>query len=343
MSSSTPPEPIERIDLRPFPTWERHDRMLMAFDRLAPNQAVDFINDHEPKALRVTVEGDREGVLLWDSRNAGDGRWMIRLTRLPEPTFGGEAPRIAFLRRCTMFKTATAETLREIDRVAKERTYHDRMVIVAEGTNWNEFGLVRRGVVEVTRATDEDREIVLYDVPPYGGFNEVAVFDEGTAEVTVIARGDVDVLEVPGQFMRQLITRSAEVATGCARFFAQRQRRLTSAAGNLAFGRVLTRIARVLLDYSSHGQGKAKGISGVERITQSDLAARVGTVRDMGSRALSHLEDMGAIELRRGRVVMLNRAKLEEIVRTGKVGPDDKAGDDQAAGDGKAEAETSAT
>jgi CRP-like cAMP-binding protein len=338
MSSSTPPEPIERIDLRPFPTWERHDRMLMAFDRLAPNQAVDFINDHEPKALRVTVEGDREGVLLWDSRNAGDGRWMIRLTRLPEPVLGGEAPRIAFLRRCTMFKSATAETLREIDRVAKERSYHDRMVIVAEGTNWNEFGLVRRGVVEVTRATDEDREIVLYDVPPYGGFNEVAVFDEGTAEVTVIARGDVDVLEVPGQFMRQLITRSAEVATGCARFFAQRQRRLTSAAGNLAFGRVLTRIARVLLDYSSHGQGMAKGISGVERITQSDLAARVGTVRDMGSRALSHLEDMGAIELRRGRVVMLNRAKLEEIVRTGKVGPDDKA-----AGDGKAEAETSAT
>ena len=45
---------------------------------------------------------------------------------------------------------------------------------------------------------------------------------------------------------------------------------------------------------------------------------RVGTVRDMGSRALSHLEDMGAIQLRRGRVVLLNRAALEEIVRTGK-------------------------
>jgi CRP/FNR family cyclic AMP-dependent transcriptional regulator len=321
---STHPEPVERIDLRPLPTWERHDRMLMAFDRLAPNQVAEFINDHEPKALRATVEGDREGVLLWDSRNAGDGRWVIRITRLPEPALGGEAPRIAYLRRCTMFKTATQETLREIDRVAKERTYHDRMVIVAEGTTWTEFGLVRRGVVEVTRATDEDREIVLYDVPPYGGFNEAAVFDEGTAEVTVIARGDVDVLEIPAQFMRQLITRSPEIATGVARFFAQRQRRLTSAAGNLAFGRVLTRIARVLLDYASPQEGMAPGVSGVERITQSDLAARVGTVRDMGSRALSHLEDMGAIELRRGRVVMLNRAALEEIVRTGKAAPNEK-------------------
>jgi hypothetical protein len=40
----------------------------------------------------------------------------------------------------------------------------------------------------------------------------------------------------------------------------------------------------------------------------------------MGSRALSHLEDMGAIQLRRGRVVALNRATLEEIVRGGKSG-----------------------
>jgi len=38
----------------------------------------------------------------------------------------------------------------------------------------------------------------------------------------------------------------------------------------------------------------------------------------MGSRALSHLEDMGALELRRGRVVKLDRAKLQEIVRTGR-------------------------
>lgn len=309
-------EPVERIDLRPLPTWERYDRMLAAFDRLASGQMAEFINDHEPKALRASLEQEREGIVLWDARNAGDGRWIVRVSRLPEPATLGDTPRIGFLRRCTMFRTAPKEVLREIDRVAKERAYHDRMVIVAEGTNWPELGIVRRGVVETTRATDEDREIVLYDVSPYSMFNEAAVFDEGTAEVTVIARGDVDTVELPAQFVRQLIQRSPEVALGCARYFAQRQRRLTGAAGNLAFGRVLTRIARVLLDYASTDAGMARGVSGVERITQSDLAARVGTVRDMGSRALSHLEDLGAIELRRGRVMRLDRVKLEEVVRT---------------------------
>ena len=314
-------EPVERIDLRQFPTWERHERMLAAFDKLAPHQVVEFTNDHEPKALRASLEAERDGTLLWDVRNLGDGRWLVRITKLPEPTVTGEPPRLAFFRRTTMFRAAPIETLRELDRVVKERSYQDRMVIVAEGTAWSELGAVRRGVVEVTRATDEDREIVLYDVPAYSMFNEAAVFDEGTADVTVIARGDVDLIEIPAAFMRQLITRSPEVAQGVARFFAQRQRRLASAAGNLAFGRVLTRIARVLLDYASPDEGLAKGIAGVERITQSDLAARVGTVRDMGSRALSHLEDMGAIQLRRGRVILLNRAVLEDVVRTGKAQP----------------------
>ena len=314
--NSSATEPAERIDLRPLPTWERVDRMLVAFDKIAAGQMVEFINDHEPKALRASLDQAREGISLWDVRNAGDGRWVIRLTRLPEASTLGDTPRISFLRRCTMFRNVPKEILREIDRVSKERTYHDRMVIVAEGTNWPELGIVRRGVVEVTRATDEDREIVLYDVSPYSMFNEAAVFDEGTAEVTVIARGDVDTVEVPAPFVRQLLVRSPEVATGCARYFAQRQRRLTGAAGNLAFGRVLTRIARVLMDYASPDAGMARGVSGVERITQSDLAARVGTVRDMGSRALSHLEDLGAIELRRGRVMRLDREKLEEVVRT---------------------------
>lgn len=311
-------QPIERVDLRELPSWDRHDRVLAAFDRLAPGQAAEFVNDYEPKSLRGELENEREGTFIWDLRNAGDSRWILRLQRLPDPSMQGDTPRIAFLRQIRMFRSAHTDLLREIDRVAKERNYHDRMVIVAEGTNWPTLGIVRRGVVEVTRAADEGREIVLYDVSPYSMFNEASVFDEGTAEATVIARGEVEIIELPAQFVRGLLQRSPEIALGAARFFAQRQRRLSGAAGNLAFGRVLTRIARVLMDYASPQAGMAPGEAGVERITQSDLAARVGTVRDMGSRALSHLEDLGALELRRGRVVKLDRAKLEEIARNGK-------------------------
>lgn len=317
-TEGTTHDPVVKVDLRQYPTWERLEHLLAGFDRLNGGESAEFINDHEPKALRASVDSERENQVLWDVRNAGDGRWIIRITRLLDAMLSSEPPRVSFLRRCTMFRTAPRDVLREIDRVSKERSYHDRMVIVAEGTNWQELGIVRTGIVEVTRSTDEGREIVLHDVTPNSMFNEAAVFDEGNAEVTVVARGEVEVIELPAAFVRNLVVRSPEVAMGVARFFAQRQRRISQAAGNLAFGRVLTRIARVLLDYASPAEGMASGVGGVERITQSDLAARVGTVRDMGSRALSHLEELGAIELRRGRVIRMDRAKLEEIMKNSK-------------------------
>ena len=73
--------------------------MLAAFDRLAPGQTVEFTNDHEPKALRASLDQEREGIALWDVRNAGDGRWVVRLMRLPEASTLGDTPRIAFLRQ----------------------------------------------------------------------------------------------------------------------------------------------------------------------------------------------------------------------------------------------------
>jgi len=114
-------------------------------------------------------------------------------------------------------------------------------------------GLLGLGVPIEYVPPDEDREIVLYDVSPYSMFNEAAVFDEGKAEVTVIARGDVDTVEVPAAFIRQLIVRSPEVAAGCARYFAQRQRRLTGTACKPAFRRVLPRAAPSMRTAASDG------------------------------------------------------------------------------------------
>jgi CRP/FNR family transcriptional regulator len=50
--------------------------------------------------------------------------------------------------------------------------------------------------------------------------------------------------------------------------------------------------------------------SGQGRLTQDDLAARVGTVREVVARSLKELENIGAIEVQRGRIKILDRKKL---------------------------------
>ncbi len=74
----------------------------------------------------------------------------------------------------------------------------------------------------------------------------------------------------------------------------------------LSFYTVTTKLARLLREIP-HDQLSG---SGAQRLTQDDLAARIGTVREMVSRSLKELERCGAIEVNRGKITIVDRDQL---------------------------------
>jgi CRP-like cAMP-binding protein len=79
-----------------------------------------------------------------------------------------------------------------------------------------------------------------------------------------------------------------------------------SAMGNLSFNKVSQRVAVALLD-GTDGNGTTV------RETQAELAAEVGTTREVVARCLADLQDAGAIKLGRGRIVVLDRDYLQQV------------------------------
>jgi CRP/FNR family transcriptional regulator len=81
---------------------------------------------------------------------------------------------------------------------------------------------------------------------------------------------------------------------------------LIGKVAELSFYTVTARLARLLRQLSS------KQLSGdnSERLTQDDLASRIGTVREVVSRSLKELEKNGAIDVQQGKIEILNREKL---------------------------------
>jgi CRP-like cAMP-binding protein len=77
--------------------------------------------------------------------------------------------------------------------------------------------------------------------------------------------------------------------------------------GNLSFNKVAQRVATALLDSTGNGDGN------VVRETQADLAAEVGTTREVVARCLAELQEGGAIKLGRGRITVLDRAYLQQV------------------------------
>jgi CRP/FNR family cyclic AMP-dependent transcriptional regulator len=82
------------------------------------------------------------------------------------------------------------------------------------------------------------------------------------------------------------------------------------------FATVRQRVARQLLDLALTSQQDAQSDRELAvQITQQDLAAAAGTVREVVVRALRQLRDTGAIRTERDRIVLLDPAQLTEEVK----------------------------
>ena len=75
---------------------------------------------------------------------------------------------------------------------------------------------------------------------------------------------------------------------------------------DLSLRRVVARVAKILLDQEMAAQQSQL----VHRLTQTEMAALVGSTREVVGRALKELETAGAIEMRHGQAVVLNEERL---------------------------------
>jgi CRP/FNR family transcriptional regulator len=93
---------------------------------------------------------------------------------------------------------------------------------------------------------------------------------------------------------------------------ARRMRHFAELVSDLAFRPVPERLARYL---SALAGAAAPGARLDLELSQAQLAARLGTVRELVARAFSLLEDSGMITRKRARVIIRDPAKLAALAR----------------------------
>jgi CRP/FNR family transcriptional regulator len=104
-----------------------------------------------------------------------------------------------------------------------------------------------------------------------------------------------------------------EIGRAFMRTFALRIRQLVGLVEELSFKSVTGRVARILLDQLPDPTGE--GGQSPRRLTQREIAAMVGTAREVAGRALKALEQQGAIRIERGRIVIVDRERLASLGR----------------------------
>ena len=69
-------------DIRPLAPAQRHRLAFQCLDALAPGEAFEVINDHEPRGLLMQFGAHHPQAFSWQVLQAEPGFWRIRIGRL---------------------------------------------------------------------------------------------------------------------------------------------------------------------------------------------------------------------------------------------------------------------
>ena len=217
------------------------------------------------------------------------------------------------LSRVAYFRDSDADVIAEAASMARKRSVCAGENIVTEGEPCEGLFVVIEGGVRVVKISAEGREQVLLILGPGRTFNDVPVFDGGLNPANVEALADGSVAVIPKAAMQTLITHHPEIGVAATRVLASRLRTMSLMVENLAFRNVIGRVATVIKGCAVGDQPQVEGMpNACAHITQQELAALTGSVREVVQRALKTLESAGAIRLARTRIEIVDLDVLED-------------------------------
>jgi CRP/FNR family transcriptional regulator len=215
----------------------------------------------------------------------------------------------AVVRQIPLFATLVDEDLAHVMAMMVERQYERGAIILLQGEPGGALHYVRSGLVKVFKTSPAGKEQVLRLIGTGHTFNDVPALDGGPNPASAATMEPSVVYTLGRAELRKLILERPGVAEGAVRSMAEALRHLVDLVENLSFRHVTARVAKVLLDQAAMAQ---EGQS-AHRLTQQEMAAMVGTAREMVGRALKELEAAGAIELRQGHAVVLDAERLRML------------------------------
>jgi CRP-like cAMP-binding protein len=227
-------------------------------------------------------------------------------------------PVLAALRRVDYFRSVPAAELARLARRCRQRALNRGEHAFEEGDACTGLLDVAEGAVEMRQVSPRGREQVLHAEGPGATLGEAPLFDGQGYIASAVAVEPTRVVLVLKEDVLGLCRRHPAVALSMLEAMAKRVRRFAGLVEDLAFRQVTERLAHhIEASAAASGMLLAPGIVVDLALTQEQLAARLGTVRELVSRALSQLERAGAIKRSRSGIVIRDPDRLAEAARGG--------------------------
>ena len=205
----------------------------------------------------------------------------------------------------TLFGVLSYPVREELLACGTLRSFKEGDVLFEEGDPAGYALFLVRGCLQMGKTAARGRRQIMCDMRPgvCSGLCLSTMGDRALSSARAISDGEVLVVDRPA--LERIALSDATLYRGAWRGAFECMEHLNGLVEHLSFRKVAERVCLALMENTEKD-------GDLVRWTQSDLAAEVGTTREVVARCLAGLQMAGAVRLGRGRVTVLSRAKLQK-------------------------------
>lgn len=200
---------------------------------------------------------------------------------------------LATFKETTLFEGLTDDQLQELVTSSITKTYDKNTIVVHQGDNTDSLYVIIDGTVDVFLQNESGKEIIINSLGPCDSFGELAPLGTIPRQASIITKTACQFSVISKQVFMESLLVNPNVSMKIIEILVNRIQDLTDDLSSVALDDVYHRVVRVLYKHSEEVQGKMV----TERLTQQDIASRVGATREMVHRILKELKTGGYISI----------------------------------------------
>jgi len=218
----------------------------------------------------------------------------------------------AILGKTPLFAGLTDVEMQALAMRTSRRRFQRDEQLFAEGDPCSGLFLVATGKVRIFKLSPSGREQILAVEGPGSSFAELPVFDGGDYPAAAAALEDTEVLFISRKDFQNFCREHPDVGLKVIAVVGSRLRRLVGIIEELSFTTVRQRLIALILRLArgSHTRSK-EGIHVELTKSHQELAAELGTVRELVSRNLGRLQAEGFLDVDGRRIVIRDLTGLK--------------------------------
>ncbi|OGO65425.1 MAG: hypothetical protein A2030_09535 [Chloroflexi bacterium RBG_19FT_COMBO_50_10] len=206
-------------------------------------------------------------------------------------------------------------TERELDNLLEQalvRQYHKDQYLTHAGDIWPYLFFLSKGSITAVKESLEGRSLVATSFSPGEVFWGVSFFHPDlTMPVALKVELQSSVLLWSREQILPLILQNGHISWELSRLMVSRMLRASEIVEELAFQPVAGRLAKLLIDFP--GQMTPGPIA--RSLTLDNMAARIGSTREMVCRLLQRFADQELIKITRTEFEITDRDRLMEMMQ----------------------------